>query len=153
MLLTGTFTRAVDDKQRIALPKRLREALEQVGPQGRETPALFLTPGTDNSLALYTEDSLTALARRLADASPTRQDVRAFNRLFYARAERLELDEQGRFRIPPSLAQLASLGKEVVVVGVQDHLEIWDKDKWDAYLASQASQYDQVAEQAFSPQV
>jgi len=150
MLLTGTFTRAVDDKQRIALPKRLRETLEQVGSQGSELPPLFLTPGTDSSLALYTEDSLTALARRLADASPTRQDVRAFNRLFYARAERLELDEQGRFRIPPSLAQLANLGKEVVVVGVQDHLEIWDKSKWDAYLASQVSQYDQIAEQAFS---
>lgn len=144
MLLTGQFLRSMDEKQRIALPKRVREALE-----GDKTPALFLTPGTDESLALYTEETLKSLADRLAAASPTRQDVRAYNRLFYARAERVELDEQGRFRIPASLVKLAKLNREVMLVGVQDHLEIWDNGLWETYLAGKSKDYDSIAEQAF----
>lgn len=143
MLLTGTFARSMDEKQRIALPKRIREDLA-----GKEN-GLFVTPGTDASLALYTEESLKSLADRLAAASPTRQDVRAFNRLFYARAERVELDDQGRFRVPAGLAQLAGMGREVVIVGVHDHLELWDKTRWESYLAAKTGEYDQIAEQAF----
>jgi len=144
MLLTGTFLRSMDEKQRIALPKRLRDALE-----GEAKSALYLTPGTDESLALYTEETLKMLAQRLAASSPTRQDVRAFNRLFYAQAEHVELDDQGRFRVPAALAKLAALSREVALVGVHDHLEIWDKQRWDVYLASKSNDYDRIAEQAF----
>src|SRR5947209_4549940 len=104
MLLTGTFLRAVDDKLRLAIPKRLRDAL--VG-EGR--PELYVTPGIDGSLAIYSPATLELLARRLSDSSPTKNEVRSFNRLFYARAERVEVDGQGRVRIPPSLAELAGL--------------------------------------------
>jgi MraZ protein len=144
MLLTGTFLRSMDEKQRIALPKRVREALE-----ADQSAALFLTPGTDESLALYTEETLKGWAARLAAASPTRQDVRAFNRLFYAQAEQVELDDQGRFRVPAGLVKLAGLAREVALVGVQDHLEIWDRTRWESYLAGKSADYDRIAEQAF----
>ena len=144
MILTGTFVRSVDDKLRIAIPKRLRDALG-----GEPKLDLYVTPGTDGSLALYAESALAALAGRMANASPAQQDVRAFNRLFYARAERVELDAQGRIRLPPALAELAALGKEVVLLGVQDHLELWDRQRWDVYLAGKSSHYDQIAESAF----
>ncbi|MGC3966420.1 MAG: division/cell wall cluster transcriptional repressor MraZ [Pirellulales bacterium] len=147
MLLTGTFPRVVDDKQRIALPKRIREVLE-AGPDAKQL-GLFLTPGTDSSLALYREDSLTALGERLAAASPNRRDVRAFGRAFYAQAERIELDDQNRFRIPAALVTHAGLTKEVVLLGVQDHLEIWDKQRWERYLAEQSAEFDRIAEEAF----
>ena len=92
MLLTGTFARSVDEKLRIAVPKRLRDCLGDPAPA-----ALFITPGTDNSLALYTEEALARLAERLAHSSPTQHDVRAFSRLFYAQAQRVELDVQDEF--------------------------------------------------------
>jgi len=144
MLLTGTFRRAVDEKLRIALPKPLRDAL---GPLAKGV--LYVTPGTDGSLALYTEDALARLADRLAIASPNAQDVRAFSRLFYARAQAIELDGQGRLRVPPELAELAGLGKEAVLVGVHDHVELWDRQRWEHYVALKQSQYDQFAEAAF----
>ena len=144
MVLTGTFTRSVDDKLRIAIPKRLRDALA-VGPD----QGLYVTPGTDGSLAIYNEAALANLAGRMADASPAQQDVRAFNRLFYARAERLELDAQGRIRLPPALASFAGLTKEVVLLGVQDHLELWDRTRWEEYVAGKSSRYDEIAERAF----
>lgn len=144
MLLTGTFARAVDDKLRVAIPKPLREALGELA-----KGVLYVTPGTDGSLALYTEDTLAEQARRLMEASPNAQDVRAFSRLFYSRAQAVELDSQGRVRIPPELAGLAGLGKEAVLVGVLDHLELWEKTRWDAYVAQRQNEYDRIAEAAF----
>jgi MraZ protein len=146
MLLTGTFQRAIDEKGRIAIPKPIREAL------GESNKSLFLTPNTDGSLALYTEAALARLAERLAAASPNGQDVRAFGRLFYARAQAVELDSQGRVRIPPELAQLAGLESEAVLLGVQDHLELWDKSRWETYVTQLQPQFDAIAESAFVPQ-
>jgi MraZ protein len=144
MLLTGTFARTLDEKLRLAVPKRLREILE-----GSQSKVLYLAPGTDDSLAIYTEEAFSRLAERLEQASPVRQDVRAFTRLFYARAQSVELDPQGRLRIPPELAQLGRLGKDVVLVGVQDHMEVWPADRWQAYLADKQAHYDEIAEAAF----
>ena len=144
MLLTGNFSRALDEKLRIAIPKRLRDAMQC--PIGG---GLFVAPGTDASLAIYTEDAFARLAERLAAASPTRQDVRAFSRLFYAQAQRVELDRQGRVRVPPELAQLAQLEKDVVLLGVQDHLELWAAAHWHAYVTEKQVHYDEIAETAF----
>lgn len=145
MLLTGTYLRSVDDKLRVAIPKRLRDALGAALESG-----LFIAPGTDGSLALYTEEVLTKLADRLAIASPAQQDVRAFNRLFYAQAEWAELDSQGRVRIPTQLAQSAGIQDDAVLLGVQDHLELWDQSRWQEYLQTRGKQYDEIAERAFS---
>lgn len=144
MLLTGTFVRAVDEKLRVAIPKSLREAL---GSSAKGV--LYVAPGTDGSLALFTEDALAELADRLARSSPNAQDVRAFSRLFYARAQPVELDGQGRVRIPPELAELTGLSKEVVLIGVQNHLELWDRGRWDQYVKARQDQFDQIAEAAF----
>ncbi len=144
MLLTGTFVRSIDEKLRLAIPKRLRDVLTQSA-----SAILFVAPGTDGSLAIYAEEALAQLARRLAAASPTGPDVRAFSRMFYAQAQQVELDEQGRFRIPPELAEWAGLSREAVLLGVQDHLELWDRPRWEAYLAQRRDQYDQIAEAAF----
>jgi MraZ protein len=143
MLLTGTFSRSIDEKLRVAIPKRLRDALECL-----EGAVLYVAPGTDQSLALYTEEAFARLADRLGGVSPTRQDVRAFTRLFYARAQRVELDRQGRIRIPPELAKLAALEKDAVLLGVHDHLELWAAKRWESYLTERQSHYDQLAESA-----
>lgn len=143
MLLTGTFPRSLDEKLRVAIPKPLREALGC-----HRGGTLFVAPGTDQSLSLYTEEGFQRLASRLAQASPTRQSVRAYTRLFYARAQRVELDRQGRVRIPAELAELAGLTREAVLLGVQDHLELWSAQRWQEYLAHQQTHYDEIAEAA-----
>jgi transcriptional regulator MraZ len=144
MLLTGTFARSLDEKLRIAIPKRVRDALT-LG----DNAHLYVAPGTDRSLALYTEEVFTQLAERFHALSPTQQDVRAYSRMLYAQAERIELDSQGRVRIPPALVQLAGLGRDVVMLGVQDHLEVWDRSRWETYLSERANHYDEIAERAF----
>jgi MraZ protein len=144
MLLTGTYSRTIDDKLRVSLPKRIRDAMgcEDGG-------VLFVTPGTDGSLAIYTAAAFDRFAAQLSQASPTRRDVRAFRRMLYGQAQQVELDGQGRLRIGPELAQAAGICKEVVLVGVEDHLELWNQKAWDAYLAEQQPHYDAIAEAAF----
>lgn len=144
MLLTGKFLRTLDDKSRFAIPKPLRDEL------GPENAVMYLAPGADGSLALYTQASFTHLAEQLATRSPTQQDVRDFSRLFYAQAQRVEIDRQGRVRLPAELASLASIKKEVVLLGVGDRLEIWDQQNWDEYLSAKQPKYDTIAENAFA---
>ncbi len=144
MLLTGTFGRVLDEKLRVAIPKRLRVAMGC--PEGGE---LYLAPETDQSLAIYSQEAFERLADRLTKVPPTRQDVRAFARLFYGLAERVELDSQGRVRIPPKLAKLAQLENAVVLVGVRDHVELWSAARWESYLAEKQAHYDEIAETAF----
>ncbi len=148
MLLTGTYERALDDKQRLALPKRFRELL--AGDSGAGGPTLILTPGTDGSLALFAGPAFARMAEKLAAHSPTAHDVRAFGRLLYAQSQSVELDGQGRFRVPPELLRLAALGRECVLLGVGDHIELWDKRRWEAYLEQLQPRYDQLAESALS---
>lgn len=144
MLLTGTFSRSIDQKSRVAIPKRLREALGSA-----RGGILYIAPSTDRSLAIYTEESFGQLAERLKRSSPTEQHVRAFTRLFFAAAQQVEIDAQGRIRIPSELVELAALEKEVILLGVQDHLELWSAERWRTYLADKQARFDEIAEAAF----
>ena len=143
MLLTGTFERSLDEKLRLAMPKTLREAF-------RGEKQLLLTPGTDGSLSLYSQNSFADLTAQLAVRSPSCHDVRAFSRLLYAQSHSVEIDSQGRVRIPGELARLANLEGDVVLLGVGDRVELWNKSRWEAYLAEQQPRYDQLAEAALS---
>jgi MraZ protein len=143
MFLTGTYERSLDDKQRLALPKRLRELLAA-------HEQLVLTPGTDGSLALFPLPAFTALAEKLAARSPTGQEVRAFSRLLFAQSQSVEIDSQGRIRLPTELAQLAHLEGDIVLLGVGDRVELWNKPRWQAYHAELQPKYDELAESALS---
>jgi len=147
MLLTGSSQRSIDEKQRVAIPKRFRDVIAK----SSATPGmLFLTPGTDGSLNMYTDETLSSLADQLAVASPAGQDVRAFSRLFFSRAESADIDSQGRVRIPQELAKHADLSKEAMLVGVRDHLELWDLARWNRYVEKLEQSYDELAERAFA---
>ncbi len=140
MLLTGSFPRLLDDKLRFAIPKPLRDAIGHP-----DECVLYLAPGTDGSLALYPEESFARMASRLEQGSSDGRDVAAFSRLFYAQVQRIELDKQGRLRLPIELANLAGLRKEIMLLGVRDHLEIWNREAWETYLGQTQPHYDDLA--------
>jgi MraZ protein len=142
MLLTGTYPRTLDDKKRLGLPKRIRE---QLG----EPETVFVTPGPDQCLWLYTQAGLERLAEKLDQAPATDAEARVFRRLYFAQTEAVDLDRTGRILISERLVQFAALGHDVVLIGVRDHLELWDAERWQQYLAQNASRFDAVAEGAF----
>jgi len=142
MLLTGTHTRSLDDKKRVALPKRVRE---QLG----DPETLFVTPGPDQCLWLYTKAGLEELAAKLDQAPATDAEARVFRRLYFAQTEAVDVDRTGRILIAERLSQFAQLQHEVVLIGVRDHLELWDAQRWQQYLTQNAPRFDAVAEGAF----
>ena len=142
MLLTGTHPRTLDDKKRMALPKRLRELLG-------EPATLFVTPGADRSLWIYTQAELERLAERLDQSPATDAEARVFRRLYFAQTEAVDLDRTGRILVPERLAQFAGLDREVVLLGVRDHLELWDAARWQKFIDDNSPRFDAVAEGAF----
>ena len=145
MLLTGSYRRNLDDKLRLAIPKQLRDELGFP-----EQSSLFITPGTDRSLVIYTAEVLEQIGQTLGTLSPAAKETRAFSRLFYAQAHPADVDRQGRLRIPPELAKLSGIADEVVVLGVRDRIELWDTRAWDAFLEKTQPSYDDLAESVFA---
>jgi len=142
VLLTGSFARTLDEKNRIGLPKRLREQLGSPN-------SLFVSPGADKSLWLYTSGALERLAEALDRAPATDAEARKFRRLYFAQTESVDVDRAGRILIPERLSGFGELKREVMLLGVRDHLEIWDAERWRQYLAENAAGFDAVAEGAF----
>lgn len=150
MPLTGTYTRTIDSKHRVAIPKPLREAFgKDSGVTESQASVLYVAPGTDVSLMVFSETGFQKYSDRFSQASVNRTDIRRYLRMFYAQAERVEVDSQGRVRIPERLIQFAGLSKEAVILGVHDHAELWDKSRWEVFLTEHGDDFDQVAAQSF----
>jgi MraZ protein len=142
MLLTGTHPRTLDDKNRLTLPKRIRE---QIG----DVATLYVMQGQDQCLWLYTPAELERLAEKIDRAPATDVEVRVFRRLFFANMEAADVDANGRILLPDRLMQFASLKRDVVLLGNRDHLELWDSDHWQRYTTENAPRFDAAAEGAF----
>jgi transcriptional regulator MraZ len=142
MLLTGTHDRTLDDKKRLALPKRVREQLGDI-------KKLFVSQGLDQCLWLFGAGELDRLAEKIDQAPAAHGKVRVFSRLLFSSMEEVELDRNGRILIPERLVQFAGLSHDVALIGVRDHLELWDKVRWQQYQDQHAASFDSVAEEAF----
>ncbi|MCS6849998.1 MAG: division/cell wall cluster transcriptional repressor MraZ [Gemmataceae bacterium] len=143
MLLTGTYPRTLDEKKRLALPRRLRE---QLG----DPTVLFVTPGPDQCLWVFTREGLERLAEKLDQAPAADAEARVFRRLYFAQTEAVDVDRTGRILVPERLMQFAGLSREAVLLGVRDHLELWDAQRWQQYVEQHTPRFDQVAESAFA---
>jgi len=139
MPLTGTYLRTLDDKRRLAVPKRLKDDFGEA-----TLDYLYIAPGTDRSLVIYAPSAFRGLAQHLQQ----HLDQQNFLRLFYSSAERVDLDGQGRIRISDRLAEHAGLEREAYLLGVQDHAELWDKGIWERFAAQWTPEFDKLAREA-----
>jgi transcriptional regulator MraZ len=137
-MLLGEYEHTIDDKNRLTLPAKFRSDFEE---------GIVVTRGMDGCLFAYTRDDWDRLVQsRLATLDPLSQEGRRMQRFFFSGAAESELDKQGRVGLPAALLQHAKLGRDVVVAGVHDHLEIWDRDAWRRELAEVEGSAEHVAE-------
>ena len=137
-MLLGEYEHTIDDKNRVTLPAKFRQAFAD---------GVVLSRGMDGCIAAYTRDGWREQVEdRLARLDPLSREARTMRRFFFAGAADGELDRQGRLLIPPALMTHAQLDREVVVTGVHDHLEIWDRAAWRAQLAELEGSAEHVAE-------
>ena len=137
-MLLGAYEHTIDDKNRLTLPARFRHVFGD---------GIVVTRGMDGCLFAYTRDDWDRLVQgRLATLDPLSKEGRRMQRFFFSGAAETELDKQGRVMLPAALIQHAKLGREVVVAGVHDHLEIWDRAAWRRELAEVEGSAEHVAE-------
>jgi MraZ protein len=123
--LLGTHNYQLDPKGRISLPGRFREALAD---------GAYLTLGQDGCLFCFPRAEWEDRSNEVRAAPLSDSEGRAYARMFFGNAEPVDLDSQGRLVVPQRLRQQVAIGKEVVVVGVQDRMEIWDREAHERYL-------------------
>jgi MraZ protein len=137
-MLLGAHDHTIDDKNRLTLPAKYREAFKD---------GIVVTRGLDGCLYAYRRPDWDRLVEsRLAPLDPLSPETRRLQRFFYAGASEAELDKQGRVMIPAPLIEHAKLGRDVVVAGVNDRLEIWDRAAWRKELAEVEGSAEDVAE-------
>lgn len=133
----GEYRHIIDDKGRIIIPTKFRDHLG---------PSFIVTRGLDQCLFAYPLSEWTQLEHKLKSLSFTKADARAFTRFFFSGASDVEIDKQGRIRIPTNLRQFAKLQKECVIIGVSTRVEIWCKDLWDQYSSASEEAFNRIAE-------
>jgi transcriptional regulator MraZ len=137
-MLLGEHEHTIDDKNRLTLPAKFRKAFVE---------GIVVTRGLDECLSAYAPGDFAKLVEsRLATLDPFSEEGREVQRFFYSRAVETELDRQGRVTIPPGLMKRAKLERDVVVVGVHDHLEIWDRALWERHSNEVEGRVKDVAE-------
>ncbi len=136
-MFIGDFEHNIDKKGRIIIPVTFRKDLGDF---------VYVTKGTDGCLNVYDNEQWLAILQQLNNLPTTKRDSRVYIRKISANSKKCEFDEQGRILLPTKLIDFAGLNKKCVIIGALNHLEIWDKDKWDQEDAATDEMYEEIAE-------
>lgn len=124
-LFLGEFTHKIDSKNRIMMPSEFRDQL---------TEEFFITKGPENSLVIYTNEEFQKQSQRLDDLVNENKKNRAIKRLFFSSTVKTSLDKQGRVLLNKNLKDYAEIDNEVMIIGNNLTIEIWDSKKWQSYI-------------------
>jgi MraZ protein len=137
-MFIGEYLHSIDLKKRMAVPSRFRADLKS---------KVVVTRGLDKCLFVYPLKVWEDLAGKLGTLPVGESATRSFIRLMLAGAVDVDVDRQGRILIPDFLRDYANLGKNVIVAGIYNRLEIWDEKKWKEYKKKAEKNTDEIAEQ------
>lgn len=121
-LFMGEYNHSIDQKGRIIVPSKFRELLGE---------NFVVTKGLDGCLWVFPEKEWDDFSGKLHSLQTSNRDARKITRFFMAGATEVESDKQGRILLPQVLREYAELVKDVVLVGVSNRVEIWDKKAWE----------------------
>ena len=120
-MLIGEYEHSLDSKGRLIMPAKLREDIGE---------KFIITKGLDGCLFAFSIQEWQNFEQKLRTLPISNKDARAFSRFFFAGAIDCEIDKQGRFLISNNLREFAELTKEVVIIGMDSRIEIWNKETW-----------------------
>ncbi len=132
----GEFQSRLDDKNRITVPTRFRETMNVLG-----HAIWHMTRGFDGCIFLFHQDEWRRVCSLIDRYPAMGAQALDFRRMWYSSAVEVRPDPQGRIPVPAALRDMAGLDKDVVLFGVGDHLEIWDKETWRTFQRSKEAEY------------
>ena len=133
----GSFTHNLDEKGRLMIPRKMREELGY---------KVYIMKGFEGSLSLYNEERYQKLVEEFSRLSFNQSKVRDYLRLQFASTYEMEVDKLGRVQIPTALLTKYNISKEVLVLGIGDHIEVWDKAKYEEYENNISDEFESIAE-------
>ncbi len=133
----GTYEHSLDDKNRFVIPSKWRKEL---------TNKVVLLKGFDGALTLFESSAFKKFAENLVSLSFNKKVNRDYARSLLASTSELDVDNQGRIVIPPFILKKYNISKEIVALGVGDHVELWDKKTYEEYDANAEKEFESNAE-------
>jgi MraZ protein len=124
-MFRGSSFHTIDSKGRIIIPARFRDVIKAQGSNG------VMVSRMDGALVAYPYDEWRKIENRILLLAEKSENMRRFRRVFIGGAFECSCDKQDRILIPQNLRQYAEIDKEIVLVGVLDHFEIWSRKSWD----------------------
>ncbi|MDO5155703.1 MAG: division/cell wall cluster transcriptional repressor MraZ [Eubacteriales bacterium] len=134
--LKGEYNHSVDSKGRMIVPSKLRERLGL---------SFVVTKGMDKCLYAYPSDEWELFENQLEKLPKTSKQAREFVRFFMGSAMDVEVDNQGRVMLANTLREFAGITKDVTIVGMGDHAEIWSKEKWDEQNSVEDIDFEEIS--------
>ena len=133
----GYFEHSLDNKGRVVIPSKMRNQCGNL---------LYILKGFDGALSIFKEDSFQKMMEEVSSLPFNKKSSRDYIRLQLATACELEIDKQGRVQLPIQLLNKYGIGKEVVIIGVGDHIELWDKKTYLDYESRISKEFEENAE-------
>jgi MraZ protein len=144
LLLTGEYQHVVDEKSRVLISNKLRNQIDSE----EHGSNFYLVLGVNGILCMYPEKYFERLVLSVAPNTTAPDEAVAFERMSFALASKIELDGQGRLLLNENLRKRAGLKDRITLVGVRDHVELWNSENWEQYLADNMAQYQKQMSQA-----
>ena len=137
IMFFGNYSHSLDEKGRLVIPRKMREELGN---------KIFIMKGFDGALAIYQQSAFDEVYEELKQYSFNKKENRDYLRIKLASIVDLDVDKMGRVQLPAQTLAKHHINKDVVVLGAGDHIEVWDKQKYEEYLSSIEDRYEDIAE-------
>ncbi|MCF7974237.1 MAG: hypothetical protein K9N55_10510 [Phycisphaerae bacterium] len=144
LLLTGEYQHVVDVKGRVLVSNKLRAQIDA----DTHGSNFYLVLGANGILCLYPERYFERIASAMAPDAGAADEAVAFERISFAFASRVELDSQGRLLLNDRLRKRAGLKAQITLIGVRDHIELWNEEDWERYVSDHMTQYQRQMSEA-----
>ena len=144
LLLTGEYQHVVDDKGRVLVSNKLRSQIDA----DEHGSNFYLVLGANGILCLYPEKYFEHIALAVAPDAEAPDEAVAFERMSFALTSKVDLDGQGRLLLNEKLRKRAGLKDQITLIGVRDHIELWNSENWEQYLSDHMTQYQKQMSQA-----
>ncbi len=136
----------LDDKGRIMVPRRIRETMDVLG-----HAIWYMTRGYDGCITLFHRDEWKKIEKQMSRYSAMDTRILDFRRFLFGGMVEVKPDGQGRIPVPVHLREYAGIGKEAVLVGVDEHLELWSKESWQGFIKQIQPDFKKMAREVFMP--
>ncbi len=144
LLLTGEYQHVVDNKSRVLISNKLRNQID-VDEHGSN---FYLVLGANGILCLYPEKYFEQIALAVAPGTTAPDEAVVFERISFGLSSKIELDGQGRLLLNEILRKRAGLKDHITLIGVRDHIELWNSESWEQYVSDNMAQYQKQMSQA-----